>query len=382
MSISQQIHHKGDSKYPAPFNYIRHCDGFGTSDNPECQDTAPEIFDTLEAKLTLALSGPGENQGFNWAPTSEGEGLRFTFPKSLGKCSGEVVRLQEGVYLVTRSLDALLPFGINTWEQRGLYFMFLFRGCANAYIPPHGNTILNGPIGINFLSPEQTAVDWVVNPGVPMELITVAFRDVALLHEFGVPQTWYPDRLMDWLKLPKQDSGFSVSRPSGESIAAARRILNCDFEGPLRRLYLAGMCRELVAHMISSRILAGDFLSARSLHRVPRDRVAESVKVLIDSDPAQKWSIKSLAAHLAIGPNKLMRDFKAQYAETINAYLRRRRLERARDLLLNTRRSITEIAISVGYAQVNYFSDAFRSAYHCSPSQFRRNSDRQINKNK
>ena len=44
---------------------------------------AEQDEDTLEA-----LSGPGENQGFSWTPTSEGEGLQFTFPKPLGKCGG------------------------------------------------------------------------------------------------------------------------------------------------------------------------------------------------------------------------------------------------------------------------------------------------------
>jgi AraC-like DNA-binding protein len=52
-------------------------------------------------------------------------------------------------------------------------------------------------------------------------------------------------------------------------------------------------------------------------------------------------------------------------------YLQRQRVERARQLLADSRQSITEIAMHCGFTSGAYFSSVFRRHFHCAPSEYR-----------
>lgn len=64
--------------------------------------------------------------------------------------------------------------------------------------------------------------------------------------------------------------------------------------------------------------------------------------------------------------------FKEATGQTIREYQRMLRIGRAQQLLMETDRSITEIAQLTGFTDVFYFSKVFRKARGCSPSEYRR----------
>lgn len=66
------------------------------------------------------------------------------------------------------------------------------------------------------------------------------------------------------------------------------------------------------------------------------------------------------------------RAFAAAYGETPRAYLTRRRIERARDLLRATTLSVTEVCFVVGFVSLGSFSTRFRQLTGQSPSGYRR----------
>ena len=55
-------------------------------------------------------------------------------------------------------------------------------------------------------------------------------------------------------------------------------------------------------------------------------------------------------------------------------YLCHYRLEKAMDLLRSTDKSITEVALSAGFASHSYFAEVFHRAMGVTPSRYRRNS--------
>jgi AraC family L-rhamnose operon regulatory protein RhaS len=55
----------------------------------------------------------------------------------------------------------------------------------------------------------------------------------------------------------------------------------------------------------------------------------------------------------------------------IAAYVRRRRMHRAKKLLKNTTLSIGEIAHTVGFTDYNYFSRVYKKTYGKSPKRYR-----------
>lgn len=64
--------------------------------------------------------------------------------------------------------------------------------------------------------------------------------------------------------------------------------------------------------------------------------------------------------------------FKETMGQTIREYQRTLRLGRAKQLLMETDKTVTEIAQLTGYADVFYFSKVFHRELGCAPSEYRR----------
>lgn len=64
--------------------------------------------------------------------------------------------------------------------------------------------------------------------------------------------------------------------------------------------------------------------------------------------------------------------FKEAVGQTIREYQRTLRIRRAKQLLQETDKSVTEIAQLAGFSDVFYFSKVFRAQQGCSPSEYRR----------
>jgi two-component system response regulator YesN len=80
------------------------------------------------------------------------------------------------------------------------------------------------------------------------------------------------------------------------------------------------------------------------------------------------------ASHLSI--SRLAHIFKEQMGITIIDYLTGVRIERAKQLLLATNQSCTEICFAVGYNNQSYFTRTFKEIVGMTPRQFRRSNHR------
>jgi AraC-like DNA-binding protein len=65
------------------------------------------------------------------------------------------------------------------------------------------------------------------------------------------------------------------------------------------------------------------------------------------------------------------RQFKRHSGKTFSAFVSDLRLQSARRELVETDRSVLEIAVSCGFSEVSYFNRIFRRHLHCTPSEFR-----------
>ncbi|WP_342667790.1 helix-turn-helix transcriptional regulator [Amycolatopsis nigrescens] len=66
-----------------------------------------------------------------------------------------------------------------------------------------------------------------------------------------------------------------------------------------------------------------------------------------------------------------MRSFAAAYGETPKAYLTRRRIERAQDLLRGANLTVTEICVLVGFSSLGTFSRRFTELTGRAPTEYR-----------
>ncbi|RKP52931.1 response regulator [Cohnella endophytica] len=82
-------------------------------------------------------------------------------------------------------------------------------------------------------------------------------------------------------------------------------------------------------------------------------------------------SMREVAEHLHLNASYFSVLFKEQTGLTFSEYLTRKRIQRAKELLVSTRMPIADIAERVGYQTAKYFVKVFRSIESLSPGQYR-----------
>jgi len=95
-------------------------------------------------------------------------------------------------------------------------------------------------------------------------------------------------------------------------------------------------------------------------------------KDLIDRRYAQELDVQTLARAAHASPAHFSRSFKRAFGETPHKYLRRRRIERAKELLRETDLMVTAISLEVGFHSLGSFSAAFRELVGEAPIDYAR----------
>ncbi|MDD2237751.1 MAG: AraC family transcriptional regulator [Kiritimatiellae bacterium] len=96
------------------------------------------------------------------------------------------------------------------------------------------------------------------------------------------------------------------------------------------------------------------------------------VCIFIQEHLAEPMRLADLAACACFSPFHFHRIFLAHTGETLNAHIRRLRLERAAQHLLHSSNAITDIALDAGYETPSAFNKAFAQHFNCTPSHFRK----------
>lgn len=101
----------------------------------------------------------------------------------------------------------------------------------------------------------------------------------------------------------------------------------------------------------------------------------ENIKRAIDylrEQYNQDFSLHDLAQVANLSPYHFSRVFKHEVGKTPYEFLLDVKLERARDLLKNSRKTITEICYSCGFNNLSHFTMVFKKKMGVSPSHYRR----------
>jgi len=93
---------------------------------------------------------------------------------------------------------------------------------------------------------------------------------------------------------------------------------------------------------------------------------------LMDRHFAEPLDLDAMARAAGFSRYHFARAFRAAYGESPGAYLSRRRIERAQDLLRAANLTVTEICHLVGFTSLGSFSARFTELVGVSPSEYRR----------
>lgn len=103
----------------------------------------------------------------------------------------------------------------------------------------------------------------------------------------------------------------------------------------------------------------------------PQLEVVEQAKNYLEDHYREKILLRTLAGEIGVSPYHLNRIFKEKTGFTPHMYLEHMRIEKARNLLLSTAYSSTEICFQVGYQSFSSFYRQFKKISGCSPKQYR-----------
>jgi len=104
-----------------------------------------------------------------------------------------------------------------------------------------------------------------------------------------------------------------------------------------------------------------------------RDPVIGQALALMHKEPADPWTISSLARRVGLSRTTLAERFRHFLEDSPMAYLARWRLRLGAVMLQTTEDGIAQVAAAVGYGSEAAFNRAFKREFACPPAQFRRN---------
>lgn len=92
---------------------------------------------------------------------------------------------------------------------------------------------------------------------------------------------------------------------------------------------------------------------------------------LLHARLTDELSLGEIAVAVGVHPSHLSRTFHQHFGVTMSEYVRRQRVELARRLLTGTDRSLSDIALAVGFSDQAHFSRVFKQATGRTPGAYR-----------
>lgn len=124
---------------------------------------------------------------------------------------------------------------------------------------------------------------------------------------------------------------------------------------------------------MGSQVLAEHFTPALGKTERGLPELVRRARVLIQQGALVGGvSLAETARRLRVSESHLSREFHRGTGLTFGDYLARLRARQARDMLLHTRKSVSEIALDAGFGSISQFNRVFRRIYGAPPGDIRR----------
>ncbi len=155
-----------------------------------------------------------------------------------------------------------------------------------------------------------------------------------------------------------------------EQIVSAGQLMRCCFKGASRLMYLKSKVLELLSLFFAQRETRNGPETGLSLSEYDVGQLHHARNMLV-RDLEKPPSLANLARAVGLNETKLKRGFKALFDDTVYGYFRSYRLDLALQMLTEDKRSVSEVAMLVGYSNISHFSAAFCRRHGVNPSRCR-----------
>lgn len=136
-------------------------------------------------------------------------------------------------------------------------------------------------------------------------------------------------------------------------------------------LYMRSVVDAMVAEL--ARVHAAGIEAKREAGERSSIRLANEAEALMDQalEKGTPMGVDELAKRLYVSRSKLCETFKTETGESVGAYMRRRRHERACELLDDKSLTVAQVSARLGYPHQAAFAQAFKHMAGMSPTAYR-----------
>ncbi len=213
-------------------------------------------------------------------------------------------------------------------------------------------------------------------------LTTVATGDMFLLFP-GEWHNYHPDNKSGWRSYWIGFRGLNMDkRMDAKFISVQKPIYHIGYDGEVEHLFKQALDTAIEEGAYAQQLLSGIvnhliglMFSLERNRQLNKDHVhAELInkaKLMIRETVSDNISIQEIATKLGVSYSNFRKLFKEYVGIGPALYQQDLKLQRAKELLSTTNKSIKEIAYSLNFDSPDYFSSKFRNKTGMKPSEFR-----------
>ncbi|MEA5516092.1 AraC family transcriptional regulator [Nodularia sp. UHCC 0506] len=214
--------------------------------------------------------------------------------------------------------------------------------------------------------------DWKIFAKKRRLKVDIHLKNSDLLNSFIIDNSKnLPAILTNLIEGNSKEDFYESNIITPEMYLPLEQIINCPFQGMTKYIYLEGKCLELIALKLEQlRQKRQDTAKSDVLKKDDFERIHAAKEILIKNinNPP---SLIELARQVGLNDYKLKIGFHQVFGTTAFGYLHQHRMESSRQLLLEGKMSIQEVARTVGYANHGCFAAAFRKRFGMNPKYYR-----------
>ena len=304
----------------------------------------------------------------------DGSEVSWTWPGEIGTGSMYMIKLKTGLVLGIGDYRLIENIAVSfSYNFPAIVFSYALSGVMN-YAVNHGDSKKNikgyqpGHSIITYL-PQWSGVA-VPPAGIPVSCVGIYIDPLLCRSLMAGEHDRVPAGMRDIINGDNEQFYYQVSTTPPATNMVIQQILDCPYQGSLKRLYLESKVLELITHSLAH---LAPFLNVSpkkpSLlpHEVERVQYAGK---LVESNLQNPPKLLDLAKTVGMSHPKLNICFRELYGTTVFGYLRQTRLGRAKSLFDTGRMNVTEVAYEVGYSSLSHFARAFRKQHGISPGSY------------
>ncbi len=124
------------------------------------------------------------------------------------------------------------------------------------------------------------------------------------------------------------------------------------------------------------RLLQYEFIGQRNERPVTdmrqhyQDALLEQMLEYIEKNISEPLTVEEICQKFSLSRSSLQLLFRENLNQTPKKYISDLKLERARQMICESKYTFSEIALMLGFTSIHYFSKAFTQKYHMSPSEY------------